>query len=102
MDQPGWQKCTCLLGKREKGLAVLAKLDESTTAISTDVPSAIDVEGDKNLKDDTNSVLNSISAASAAGIPSAVDGTPQKKDHNDSASSESGDSQYASAFDEKD
>ena len=88
-------------GQKEKGLAVLAKLDESTTAISADVPSAINVEGDKNLKDDTNSVLNSISA-SAAGITSAVDGRPQKKDHNDSASSESGDSQYASAFDEKD
>jgi hypothetical protein len=88
-------------GQKEKGLAVLAKLDESTTALSADVPSAINVEGDKNLKDDTNSVLNSISA-SAAGITSAVDGRPQKKDHNDSASSESGDSQYASAFDEKD
>jgi hypothetical protein len=31
--------------------------------------------------------LNSISAS--AGIPSAVDGAPQNKDHNDSASSES-------------
>jgi hypothetical protein len=54
-------------GQKELGLAVLAKLEESTTAISADVPSAINVEGDKNLKDDTNLVLNSISAS--AGIP---------------------------------
>ena len=87
-------------GQKEKGLALLANLEESTSAISADVPSAINVEeGDKNLKDDTNSVLTSISAS--AEIPSANDGTPQNKDHNDSASSESGDSQYGSAF-EKD
>ncbi len=87
-------------GQREKGLAVLANLEESTSAISADVPSAINVNGDKNLKDDTNLVLNSISACSA--ISSAVDGAPQNKDHNDSASSESGDSQYTSACEEKD
>jgi hypothetical protein len=37
-------------GQKEKGLAVLAKLEESTTAISADVPSAINVEGDKKCQ----------------------------------------------------
>ncbi len=96
-------------GQKEKALALLAKIEESASAISADVPSAINIEGgrDKNVaKDDTtnsdlNSVLNSIGAS--AEIPSAIDdGTPQNnKDHNDtSASSEcdDGDSQYASAF----
>jgi hypothetical protein len=98
-------------GQKEKALALLAKIEESASAISADVPSAINVEGgrDKNVaKDDTNnsdlnSVLNSISAS--AEIPSAIDdGTPQNnKDHNDTSASESddGDSEYASAF-EKD
>ena len=64
----------------------MLKIEESTSAISADVPSTINVEGgrDKNVtKDDTNnsdlnSVLNSISASPE--IPSAIDdGTPTTK-----------------------
>jgi hypothetical protein len=71
----GWRKCTCLLGKTRRDLLFLlnSKSPQMQLALMC-------------LRQ-----LNSISAS--AGIPSAVDGAPQNKDHNDSASSESGDSQ---------
>ena len=80
-------------GEKEKALATLAKIEESTSATGAGMISAINVARYDNLKDAVSDV-NSISASSAGDMPLAVGAAGSEVEESD-------DSDYESAL-EKD